>query len=297
MAIYKGDKKVIALYKGDKKIIKKYKGTQLLYDVTNSGGEDIEVTPYTLTIDWSRNNSTTTSGNTFYVKDENGNERFYTATTSPYSVEIPADTKQMVFHNIYVNEFIHFPTGLELNNYSSMLNNFKGTNLVVSDVNMGGVTEFNGSFFLGADHLQTIDLRNWKWTNAQTFLQPFSNIFGSCGTKIYINGWELPKITNLRGLFTLHSKATAIYASDVDMSKITSFERAFHGCSNLFGIDVTNWNVNVANVTNTDYMFDDCTSLSVINLGSVTQEQYDWWYQRLVDAGIQDNVTLNHTII
>ena len=108
MAIYKGDKKVIALYKGDKKIIKQYKGTQVIYDYipedtgTTSYADDALVFEFTGTsLTYKLNNGTT-----------------YTATTSPTIVNLSdlgydANTNNM-FNSLFYNQsnltkVLHFP--------------------------------------------------------------------------------------------------------------------------------------------------------------------------------------------
>jgi surface protein len=68
----------------------------------------------------------------------------------------------------------------------------------------------------------------------------------------------------------------------------------FYGCA-LTSLNVSNWDI--SNVTNTENMFKSCSDLTSLILGNVTQEQYDWWYQRLVDAEIQNNVTITYNIV
>ena len=114
MAIYKGDKKVIALYKGDKKIIKRYKGTQVLY---NYIPEDTGTTTYAddaLVFEF--------TGTSLTYKLNNTN---YTATTSPTIVNLSdlgydANTT-MIFHNLFYNQanltkVLHFPKITRTNN-------------------------------------------------------------------------------------------------------------------------------------------------------------------------------------
>ena len=107
MAIYKGDKKVIALYKGDKKIIKRYKGTQVVCEYipedtgTTSYADDALVFEFT--------------GTSLTYKLNNTN---YTATTSPTIVNLSdlgynANTSSM-FYNLFYNQtnltkVLHFP--------------------------------------------------------------------------------------------------------------------------------------------------------------------------------------------
>ena len=118
MAIYKGDKKVIALYKGDKKIIKRYKGTQVIYEYIP---EDTGTTTYA---DDALAFEFTGTSLTYKL-----NNKTYTATTSPTIVNLSdlgldANTYFM-FDNLFYNQqnltkVLHFPkvTGTNLIGYS-----------------------------------------------------------------------------------------------------------------------------------------------------------------------------------
>jgi hypothetical protein len=114
MAIYKGDKKIIALYKGDKKIIKRYKGTQVVY---NYIPEDTGTTTYA---DDALAFEFTGTSLTYKL-----NNKTYTATTSPTIVNLSdlgynANTSSM-FYNLFYNQtnltkVLHFPKITGTNN-------------------------------------------------------------------------------------------------------------------------------------------------------------------------------------
>ena len=295
MSIYKNNKKVIALYKGATPIKSIMKGTTSIYKMVEE--PEIEATPYTLAIDWTKNKGNGTTGNTFYTIDTEGNYNFITATTNPFVIELTENVKNISFNNLGVNEYIHFPSGVTLNTYGGIIYHYLKPNLKLNNVNLGDVELMNEYIFSFTKNLETIELLNWRWDNTREITTVTGNIFATVGKTIKINGWYMPKLTALKGLITFHTAVERLYMADIDMSNITDFSDTFRGCEKLMGIDVSGWNVNVNNVTNTQFMFRSCVSLRVMNLGNVTQEQYNWWYARLVDEGIQDNVTLNCTIV
>ena len=98
-----------------------------------------------------------------------------------------------------------------------------------------------------------------------------SNIYWSYGVK----GIKLPSLENC-----------------IDMSD------AFSGMYYLETLNASNAKIKPEQIG--EYcsgVFYGCSSLTSLILGDVTQEQYDWWYQRLVDEGIQDNVTITYNIV
>lgn len=98
-----------------------------------------------------------------------------------------------------------------------------------------------------------------------------SNIYWSYGVK----GIKLPSLENC-----------------IDMSS------AFSGMYYLETLDASNAKIKPEQIG--EYcsgVFSGCDNLTSLILGDVTQEQYDWWYARLVDEGIQDNVTITYNIV
>lgn len=111
-------------------------------------------------------------------------------------------------------------------------------------------------------------------------------------------------LTSINAMF--HSTYSGSYSNPqyrVSYVRLPSFKdltlcnNAFNYCKALHTVDATYTNVNPSQITNCSSMFNGCSILTSLILGNVTQEQYDWWYQRLVDAGIQDNVTITYNIV
>ena len=100
-------------------------------------------------------------------------------------------------------------------------------------------------------------------------------------------------LTSCKGTFSGSSISELI--SFPDTSNVTYMNYMFSGCKLLATLDVSNFDI--SKVTQYTYIFNSCSSLNKLILGEVSQEQYDWWYQRLVDAGIQDQVTIEYSIV
>ena len=84
----------------------------------------------------------------------------------------------------------------------------------------------------------------------------------------------------------------------LNIDTLTSASCMFYNCTNLTHVKTSNWDTsNVLYSKDMQYMFSGCNSLVSLIIGDVTQEQYDWWYRRLSDASIQNNVTITYNII
>lgn len=310
MAIYKGDKKVIALYKGDKKIIKRYKGTQVVYDVTNSGGgEDIETTS-TLTFNWSIGFELT-SQPTFYTRNAESDVTFYTATTNPYTVDIAKDQEQISFNELDVVNISSFPNDRSWSKI--LINNFIGNNLVLKNIDLTKATKLFSDLMITAPTSSSIDLSGLKLSDTVDMIDyevPNVNTLNLDGWKfnssistfynkkalkeVSLKNVNTSNVTSMITMFYNCSGLTSLDLSSFDTSNVTDMSQMFQGCSSLQTLNVTGWDV--SNIEYSVFMFYNCSSLNKLILGSVTQEQYNWWYARLSDASLQNKVTIEYSI-
>ena len=309
MAIYKGDKKVIALYKGDKKIIKRYKGTQVVYDVTNSGGgEDIETTS-TLTINWSK---TGTSQPTFYTRNAENDVTFYTATTNPYTVDIAKDQEQISFNALDVVNISSFPNDRSWSKI--LISNFIGNNLVLKDIDLTKATRLFSDLMITTSTSSTVDLSSLKLSDTvdmsdyqapkvNTLIMDdwyFNNVITIFKSNNVLKNLSLKNVntsavTSMVSMFYNCSGLTSLDLSSFDTSNVTDTMQMFQNCTSLQTLNVTGWDV--SKIEYSTFMFYNCTSLNKLILGSVTQEQYDWWYARLSSDSLQNQVTIEYTIV
>lgn len=320
MAIYKGDKKVIALYKGDKKIIKRYKGTQVVFDSTNNVADNcdgntisFEFTGSSLTYNLDRTLVTakqidvTTSPYTTTLIDL-GFNRLY-----PYNMFYDCDnlTSVSCLPNMEtaVNSDSMFGycsglTSLDINDWvfkpktcGSMFGNCNVlTSVTTNSWDMSECTNlsymFNGCFSLSSIK----NIKKWNVGKVTTM----SYMFNACKTltSIDLSGWNTSSATNLGNIFKNCSGLIEINLSGWNISKVTNLQATFDGCTNLQTLNLTGWGKpNISTPTYYDNLFRNCTSLNKLILGNVTQETYDWWYARLTKFSLQNQVTIEYSIV
>ena len=364
MAIYKGDKKVIALYKGDKKIIKRYKGTQVVFDVSSSD---------TLSFEF--------DGDTTTYKL---NDTTYTATSSPYTTtltELGIDTLtscNYAFSGSSITKLISFPDTSNIKSMSFMFFNcYSLTSLDLSNFDTSNITSVT-NMFRNCYNLQTLNVIGWDISKVVVSGNMFANcpslsklILGKVTQTTY--DWWCTRLTennisydiiectiinepdtptgdttnnielvfeNLSNNFTINGQmvrltennttdngnGTYTYISDASIfgfgsandnyteafnassnlievnhlyfpNTIIDCSEMFSNCTKLQKINAEGWEVSHLNQSKANKMLDNCTSLTMIILGQVNSITYDWWYQRLVDAGIQDQVTIEYSIV
>ncbi|WP_407433055.1 BspA family leucine-rich repeat surface protein [Methanobrevibacter sp.] len=185
------------------------------------------------------------------------------------------------------------------------------TSLDLSNFNTSNVENMM-SMFAYCDGLTTLDLSSFDTSKVTTM----KNMFNYCTnlTSLNLLSFDTSNVTSMENMFYNCSGLTSLDLSNFDTSNITTMEGMFHGCSGLTSLDLSNFNTSkfpllswmfynctslqTLNVTNWDVseyvidkykptnMFENCSSLTKLIIGEVTQEAYNWWCERLSDAGI-----------
>lgn len=261
-----GNKDIIARYIGNNKVIKQYLGTTVIYEESNSGGGE-EYPENTLVFDWEMKN---TNGNTYYVTYDKTNT-YYTASTNPEIITLDTTYYNIgvELHNITVTNFLHTPNIMLNSDPQSLFNSYNNENVVLNGLYTSVVrmTDIFSNNFNFNSKIKTIEFRNWKLFMTKSI----DFIFGSISNyveEINLSGWQL--------------------------SDGITIDELFYNCTKLTKVNVSGWDV--VGKTGTD-IFTNCTSLNTLILGNVSQSQYDWWYQHLVNAGIQNQVTIEYSIV
>lgn len=219
MAIYKGNKKVIALYKGNTPIIKRYKGTQVLYNYipedtgTTTYAEDALVFEFT--------------GDTLTYKLNNTN---YTATTSPTIVnlsDLGLDANAyFMFDTLFYNQqnltkVLHFPkvTGTNLIGYS-IFRSCK--NLEYIDLSNLGILkslhlQFNDCTSLKNLILDDVDLSSYNYLNNNSAFRNVPN-----DIQISMNGCNCESIVTIKQ--ALNDSGIVTYNNNVVTNNNCTFE-------------------------------------------------------------------------
>jgi len=94
-------------------------------------------------------------------------------------------------------------------------------------------------------------------------------------------------VTSFNSMFT-NSQLTELNLSGLDTSNVTDMSYMFSNCDDLAELNVSGWDI--SNVASTTYMFRNCNNLTKLIIGE--DGDYGWWYSRLTDDGIQNNVTI-----
>lgn len=220
MAIYKGNKKVIALYKGNTPIIKRYKGTQVIYEYIP---EDTGTTTYAddaLVFEF--------TGTSLTYKLNNG--KTYTATTSPTIVNLSdlgydANTSSM-FNNLFYNQtnltkVLHFPKITGTNNLGTGLFRTCKNVEYIDLSNIGNINnlhlQFNGCTSLKNLNLDNVDLSNSDYANHNSTFRNVPN-----DIQISMNGCSCESIVTIKQ--ALNDSGFVTYNNNVVTNNNCTFE-------------------------------------------------------------------------
>lgn len=163
---------------------------------------------------------------------------------------------------------------------------FKYLGLTNSNVTINGslyqITAFDGEP-LGDDY--------YKYT--KTFSEPLTDLTFENGNVFEL--YAIPQTTDVTSFNSMfaNSQLTELDLSGLDTYNVTDMNYMFNNCGDLTELNVSGWDI--SNVTNTTYMFRNCNSLTKLIIGE--DGDYNWWYSRLTDDGIQNNVTILYTIV
>lgn len=200
MAIYKGDKKVIALYKGDKKIIKRYKGTQVVYDVTNSGGGEVSnCNDNTLNFTYEGSSLDVTFAKYYSDKEtyraDSSNSIVNGDGTYTYSADLSVNAGICYTFENCTNllRVDCFPKTTSTSKYA--MNCFYGCSKLeyanVKDIVTSNITDISSMFF-ACQNLKEVDLSGWDVSNVTKCKMLFMNC--SNLETVNLSGWELNSI-------------------------------------------------------------------------------------------------------
>ena len=153
-----------------------------------------------------------------------------------------------------------------------------------------GQVYFLGTLAWTGSDLETVQFdpsfADYKPTSTASWFMNCSNLSSVDGLK-YLNTSE---VTDMSSMFSGCMYLTSLDLSSFDTGKVTDMSSMFSGCSSLVTIKVGDgWTT--AKVTNSDYMFYDCTSLRGCN-GTVYNESHiDNAYARVDGNGGQGYLT------
>lgn len=193
----------------------------------------------------------------------------FTATTSPYTVDVYADlgieeivNLASMFEYQPLTNIIQFP---DTSNVTSMSRMFQGctglTSLDLSNFNTSNVTSMSWMFAF-CNNLTSLDLSSFDTSN----LPGAAWMFQGCGglTSLDLSGWDTSNFTSMYGMFAGCGSLTSLDLSHFDTSNVTNMEKMFQNCSGLRILDLSSWSC--ANISNVESMFYMSSSLQQIIL-------------------------------
>lgn len=219
MAIYKGNKKVVAVYKGSTPINKIYKGVTLVFQKSGGGNthlfEGTATKKFNLKInDQLRPITPDASKKWFYDTDEqitSLNNAFYNqsgvTSVDLSNLDLTGISTKEMFRQSY------FITSIKFNNTKSM-------KLVNVD-----------SMFKKCMALTSIDISSFDTSNL-TFV---NSLFSGCSklTSINLSSFNTSNVTNAYYLFEDCSSLVSLDLSNFDMSKADYYGDMFYNCTSL----------------------------------------------------------------
>ena len=143
------------------------------------------------------------------------------------------------------------------------------TALDVSNWETSNVTVFSSygeyGMFTNCRNLETLDVSNWDTSKVTSFVWMFTG----CDNlkELDVRNWDTSNVLFMDYMFTGCDLIEALDVSDWNTSKTESTMHMFDGCSSLKSIDISDWDMTAVSTSkDSDYMFEDCTSLTSLTL-------------------------------
>ena len=221
MAIYKGNKKVVAVYKGSTPINKIYKGSTLVFQ-KGGGSQSVSfVITFTDDSDPSKRRykplcegtTKTATSQTIELPSEGETYKFVNPDTllkvRNYSNNCPSVTSfSYLFYNAYYMKALTFAKGIDTSKIKSFNNMFDS-----------------------CSSLGSLDLSSFNTANAETM----DYMFGNCSSLVSldVSSFDTSKCTSFTGMFTDCYVLGSLDLSNFDTSKCTNFYGMFYRCNRL----------------------------------------------------------------
>ena len=170
--------------------------------------------------------------------------------------------------------FANFPGEyLDLNSFSTsnateMIEVFANCvlleSLEIDRWDVSNVTSMIG-MFVGCESLASLDLSNWNVSNVTNMDIMFNGCYSltSIGD---ISNWDTSNVISMYSMFANCQSLTELDISNWDVSN-ADITNMFNGCSGLTSLDLNNWTIN-SNVTWLASMFYDCIALESLQINN-----------------------------
>lgn len=249
MAIYKGNKKVVAVYKGSTPINKIYKGSTLVFQKSGGGGSthSIEGTA-TDTFDLKIN------GQTIPITPDADGKWFYDTYEEITSLERFL-IRQTAVTSVDLSNF-----DLTGKSISGMFNGCSNiTSIKFNNTKIMKPTEIS-LMFNGCQSLTSLDLSSFDTSD----ISKINFLFTKCSSLVSLNlsSFDTSNIINAAALFENCSSLVSLDLSNFNTSNLVSANSLFEGCTSLETLDLSNFDMSKA--TSYNNIFKNCNKLTHI---------------------------------
>lgn len=120
------------------------------------------------------------------------------------------------------------------------------------------------------------EINNLSGTNLTSMESMFSNC--SNITSINLDNFDTSNVTNMVETFNYCTSLSNLSSNNINTSKVTSFSRCFIQCTSLQQLDLSEWVIKNAYITQ---MFQGCRNLSFLDVRNVefnTAQNYDYMF-------------------
>jgi len=166
----------------------------------------------------------------------------------------------------------------------------KLTTLDISSFDTSNVTNMEG-MFKGLHYVKTLNLNHFN-TSACTNMR---YMFHYCGfNTINLSNWDVSKVTDMRQMFG-NSLLNSIDLSNWDVSNVEYIDYMFNDCYSLTTVNVSGWDITKIlgnNINGNSTLFHNCISLTKVILGNITQAELNFWY-----GTVENKDVLEYTLI
>ena len=240
MAIYKGNKKVVAVYKGSTPINKIYKGVTLVFQKSGGGGNTHLI------------EGTATGNFNLGVNDQ--------------TIPITPDADGKWFYD----------TDEEI---SYLVNSFYDakavTSVDLSNLDLTGIS--TSGMFYGATNITSIKFNNTKSMKLMNLNYMFNGCKSL--TSLDVSSFDTSKFKSIDHLLSGCSSLTSPNVSNWNTSNITNASSLFDGCSSLVSLDLSNWNTsNITSASYLFYFCTSLETLDLSNFDMSKATSYDYMF-------------------
>ena len=249
MAIYKGNKKVVAVYKGSTPINKIYKGSTLVFQKSGGGGSThlIEGTA-------TRNFSMKINNKSIPITIDADGKWFY-------DTEEKITNLESSFYNVRAVTSVDL-SNLDLTGISTG-SMFEGTSDIASikfnNTKSMKLKDVNRMFF-GCSSLTSLDISSFDTSNITSASSSFSNC--SSLVSLDLSSFNTSQLQNALYLFANCSSLVSLDLSILNTSNLIYASYLFSNCTSLKTLDLSNFDMSKA--TSYNNMFYNCNKLTHI---------------------------------